>query len=448
MKTPALNNFHFYKILRELSSDSNFYVAYSGGVDSQVLLHILHSVKLEHPEINITAIHIDHGLSINSKQWTQYCRELCQRLNIPCLCKSVEVKARLTNKHSKEALARELRYAAIAELLPEKTILLTAHHANDQAETLLLQLFRGSGPKGLAAIPAISSFGKNSKLIRPLLRFSRVEILEYAKLHSLKWIEDESNLDLAIDRNYVRLKLFPLITGNWLGALKTIGRSAQNCAEASELLDDLAKEDLLRVQGALVNTLSITRLLTLTKIRQRNVIRYWLRDKRLAIPSCSKLNEVLKTILCCSEDRNPLINWDNVSVRRYKDNLYAMHSLPKHDPNLVLSWDFKSIIELPSQLGFLSACVSDDLLVSNKGADNITIRFRVGGEKCRISGRGEHSHLLKHLFQEWQVPPWLRNRIPLIYSGDELICIVGYGVNSGWEGLSIKLMPADPKIIS
>ena len=187
MSNLQLNSFNLHKILQELTSSNDFYIAYSGGVDSQVLLYLLSAVKLDHPEINIAAIHIDHGLSENSSVWANHCLAFCKRLQIDCVVKKIDVKGVFTKGHSREALARNLRYKAIREIIgsQKKASLLTAHHADDQAETLLLQLFRGAGPRGLAAIPPASFLSPEIKLLRPLLAFSREEILKFAQQNNL-----------------------------------------------------------------------------------------------------------------------------------------------------------------------------------------------------------------------------------------------------------------------
>lgn len=398
----------------------HFFVAFSGGVDSLVLLHSLYTLRQKNSKLKITAIHIDHGLSENSQNWAKHCISFCEKLEIPCIVKQIAVKVKLTNKHSKEALARELRYEALVEVAvaseAKDPLLLTAHHADDQAETLFLQLFRGAGVKGLSAISERKTLtdkktGNTILLLRPLLFFSRAELLDYAKSENLHWVEDESNLDLKIARNFVRHKILPEIKNNWPEVLVTLRRSAENCQEASYLIDYLAKEDLQKVFGSVENTLSISKLLALENARQKNVIRYWIHNFNLPLPSSAKLTEIQKTVLLAASDRNPLVNWRGVEIRRFRDNLYAMSPLKPHDANLILSWDLKTPLKLPGDLGTLKVKWNEENFTID--TTKITVQFRHGGEK------------LKKIFQEKSIPPWLRDRIPLIYYGEKLMIIVG-----------------------
>lgn len=419
--------FDFYQ--KEFANCDEFFIAYSGGLDSHVLLHLCAAIRQENASLKLTAIHINHNLSANAQKWDQHCEKICRDLKIKYIAKNIDVKKSLRqkNKQSLEALARELRYKVFAKILPENGVLLTAHHADDLAETVLLQLFRGAGPKGLAAISEKNSFA-NGILLRPLLQFTRAEILEYAILHDLQWIEDESNIDEKFERNYIRHKVMPMIKLHWQGVTKAISRSAFHCAESDELLKALADEDLALVKTSFKNALSITKLLTLNTARQKNVMRYWLHQLNLALPATTKMQQILKTILHCRSDRNPLVHWDKVEIRRFKDNIYALHELTKQDVNLVFDWDLKQPLNLPNDLGTLVAKFST---IPKK----VQIKFRRGGEKC-------DSHSLKKIFQEQEVPVWLRNRIPLVYLDNKLMIVVGYYVSKNWnENCTIELQP-------
>jgi tRNA(Ile)-lysidine synthase len=212
--TPYLENHHFL-------------VGLSGGLDSIVLLHLLDKIRDQNNvSLNFSAIHIHHGLSPHGDEWSEFCKSLCTRLNIHL--DILKVNARNQSKESPEAAARKARYQAIRSFMDEHTILLTGHHQDDQAETLLVQLLRGAGIKGLASMPVVKSFGKGL-LIRPMLFCSRTSILEYAKEHQLRWIEDESNLNLKFDRNFIRHKVMPLLKSRWPSAAKTLARAAENC---------------------------------------------------------------------------------------------------------------------------------------------------------------------------------------------------------------------------
>jgi tRNA(Ile)-lysidine synthase len=415
------------QIISSLISSKKVYVAYSGGVDSHVLLHSLCALN---SDVEIIAIHIDHGLNPNSWMWVQHCEEICKKLKVKLLTTKVDVKAHLDTKHSMEEVARTLRYQAFSNLMPVNSVLLTAHHADDQAETLLLQLLRGAGPKGLAAMPMKNSLGKDKTLLRPLLQFTRAELLQYAREYNLQWIEDESNVDTNIDRNYLRQIIMPPLKEHWPSATTTINRVAHHCAEASHLLDVLASHDYLVAQGSVVDTLSVTKVLQLDEARQRNLIRYWLRQLNLSLPSLIKLTQLQHDVLHCHADANPLIHWEGVEVRRYQDDIYAMTPLLPHDPQMIIFWNLAEPLQLPNNLGILRA---EFYSAADIDRTKITVRFRHGGEVCKPSGLDGHTHELKKLFQEWQIPPWQRDRVPLLYYGEELVAVIGYCVCDGWE---------------
>ena len=348
-----------------LTNQKHFLIAYSGGMDSHVLLHSLANLRDQHPELQLRAAHIHHGLSPKADQWVLHCQKICNELQVPLVVKHVDVDSRIRKndrKHSLEAIARELRYEKLAKILNKDKCLVTAHHANDQAETLLLQLFRGSGPKGLAAMPKHKGFAQGT-LLRPLLDFPRADLQQYAQQHKLNWIEDESNKNIGMDRNFIRHQLLPIIKQRWPGINNTMARVARHCAQANDLLELLAEQDYLIVTGSVVNTLSISKLLTLDDARQNNVLRYWLRQLDLPIPSDRKIQHIKTDVLHCRQDANPLVHWPGAEVRRYRDNIYAM---TPGDEN-------KSIIQ-----------------------------FRYDAKHGKIS---------KKLFQKWGIPPWQRARI-------------------------------------
>ncbi|MCK4608348.1 MAG: tRNA lysidine(34) synthetase TilS [Gammaproteobacteria bacterium] len=371
--------------LRSLTHKRRFLVAYSGGMDSHVLLHSLVALR-EQYNLEVRAVHINHGLSENASAWVCHCKQVCQDLALDCVIQSVDVPAALAlrPKHSPEAVARELRYQALAKLLTEDECLVTAHHADDQTETLLLQLLRGSGVKGLAAMPAEKDF-MASLLLRPLLEFSRAELYEYAKVNKLNWIEDESNENIGVERNFIRHKLLPVLKERYPAVLKTTARSASHSAAASEMLTDLAAQDFLVARGSVDKTLSIKKLLQLSSARQDNLLRYWLDKLGFPTPNSIKLAHIKSDVLQCRSDANPIVSWKNVAVRRFRDDIYAI----------------------------------DTLAVTQK---NLNLNFRKPGERCKIKGR-KGRHALKKIFQELGIPPWQRDTTPLHYQDGELVAV-------------------------
>ena len=410
------------KVISLLGKSKKIFIAYSGGVDSHVLLHLLAQIRKSHPKLELTAIHVNHNLSSDAKKWVKHCQNSCKKLRIQCVVTSVDANVKIKD-HSPEEIARNLRYAALVQQLPKNALLVTAHHVNDQAETLLLQLFRGAGPKGLAAMPVKIKFAKGW-LLRPLLDFSREDILQYARKHKLKWIEDESNTNPKYARNFIRYQLLPIISKQWPGVVTALNRAAKHCAVTSGLLSVLAAEDLKLVEGKVEQTIDLTALKKLSVERQENLLRFWLHGLGFTIPSEAKLREVLRTVVNSRSDTKPLVKWSGVELRRFQNHLYAMSPLLPYDTKAILSFDFKKPLKLPADLGVLRAKINK----SSKGnakTQNFTVRFRQGGEKLKLSGR-QGTHKLKKLMQEWQIPFWLRDRIPLVYCGEEIIAVVGY----------------------
>jgi len=476
-------------VFSHLAAYRKIFVAYSGGVDSHVLLDLLVRFRdmrstditsvtsKDDMPLEIFAIHINHDIHPDADQWAAHCQQICAALKVKCLVEKISVNTRLakSNKESLEAVARKLRHQALGEVITGyvanaivtdehtndvdhnfdhcKVALVTAHHADDQAETLLLQLLRGAGPKGLAAMGCTAQFKVAGwspaklgyvELLRPLLSYSREMILQYAIDHRLKWIEDSSNLNLTFGRNYLRHQVMPPLKNNWPGVLATLHRAAVNCYESNYLAEALAQTDLAQCKAycsgngngednnatGARDTLTISKLLQLDSIRQRNVLRYFLQQLHLPLPSRTKIEEIQRAILFGTGDTQLLIQWQGAEVRRYQDCLYAMSPLASHDPNIVLRWDDVTVpLVLPHNLGVLCAknlLVYDRLnFISSLSTSNITVRFRTGGERVRPGG-SRHHRTLKNLMQQWQVPPWLRDRIPLIYQGDEIIEVVGY----------------------
>jgi tRNA(Ile)-lysidine synthase len=394
-------------------------VAYSGGVDSHVLLHALTRLRREAALPPPLAAHVHHGLQTAADDWVEHCRQVCAALAVPL--QVVHVDARSQTGESPEATARRARYAALADALERGACLLTAHQRDDQAETLLLQLLRGAGPAGLAAMPPLAPFG-NGWHLRPLLDVSRDDLLAYARAEGLVWVEDPSNRDVRHDRNHLRLNVLPALRARWPSAARTLARAARHQAEAARLLDDLARIDLETARGSDPSLLSVAALQRLPPPRQRNALRGWLADKGLPPPPEARLNAVLDDVLTASVDAMPRVWWQGAEIRRYRDDLYAFAPLPPHDPSTVLAWP---AAQETLELAWLGLNLTRDAL-SRQGlswADaELELHFRQGGETCRVRG---HRRDLRKLMQEAGVPPWQRERIPLVYCKGELVWVVG-----------------------
>ena len=410
-------------------TDRIIWVAYSGGVDSHVLLHLLASSKAL-PSHCLKAIHIDHSLHNDSAQWVMHCAKVANTLSVDFQSIKVEV----LNSHAMgvEAAARKVRYQAIAEKLSPEDIVLTAQHQEDQAETLLLQLLRGAGPKGLSAMAPLSSLGEG-QMLRPFLNTTQVEIMAYATEHKLEWINDPSNTNNQFNRNYLRHEVWPLIIKRWPSASRLLSRSAQHCNEADTLLADLAKLDLAVVLGkGSENSLTIDGLLSLSIERCKNLLRYFIVSHQFSLPSATMLQRIIDEVCLSAEDSMPMIQWSGIQIRRYRGEIFFLK------PQKPVDTSHAFLCKTPERLKLFEDCFLTWLVVENMGIsqamfdDGLRVGFREGGEKIKLHGH-QHHKSLKTLWQEWAIPPWERDRIPLLFYGNELIAVVGYGLSEQCE---------------
>ncbi len=397
-------------------------VAYSGGVDSHVLLHLLATTR--HPQLpSIRALHIDHGLHADSAVWSQHCEAVAAELGIDV--ETIRVNVDKIDELGLEAAAREARYHAFRYDLAEDEVLITAQHQQDQAETLMLQLLRGAGPGGLSAMGPESRLD-GLTIVRPLLTVSQQDILDYAALHQLEWIDDPSNDDLSLSRNYLRHEVWPLLTQRWPALNKTLSRSAEHCREAMTLMQDLARLDVEKVCTGDSRRLSLSALMALPEPRQRNVLRYAIELARLPMPSTAILQRIIDELCTAADDKMPLVTWPGAEVRRYRDEIHLdaaqtdsvdLGELKLHGTGDVRLADGRLLKwQLMSGAGLKQHVAKGELL----------LRFREGGERIRLQGHSQHKSL-KQLFQEWGVPPWQRQEIPLLFVDHELVAVVGYG---------------------
>lgn len=423
------NKFSFQTKLKDILSEypdaETCWIAYSGGLDSHVLLHVLASIQNK-IKPKLIAVHINHGISNDADLWVKHCQRICEDLVIEFQTFSVD----LSHKSDKgtEAFAREKRYEVLGNLISNHDLLLTAHHMDDQVETILLQLMRGSGPDGLVGMPQAREFSKGI-LLRPLLDYSREEIHDYALSESLSWVEDESNKSNKYDRNFLRNRIIPELITRWPGALKTMQRAARHQAEARSLINEISGSDLDVVCESIYTKVDISRFNNLSGIRKKNVLRAWIKKNKLDMPDAQIIEKIIAEVIHANTDRNPCVKWKGGEIRRYRGYLYIMKLLPAHDVDLNKRWDLDESLKLTS--GYLKA-------VSGKGSgikkdmlsnDIVEIRYRQGGEQIRPSGRVE-THELKKLFQAQGILPWLRDRIPLIYHKNELIAVADLWVES------------------
>jgi tRNA(Ile)-lysidine synthase len=415
-----------------------YWVAYSGGLDSHTLLHALCSVRAD-LDAAIGAVHVNHGLQQDADHWESHCRQVCADLNIEYV--SLRVNGKAMRGESPEAAARSARYTALADWLPAQHCLLTAQHQDDQAETLLLQLLRGSGVNGLAAMPVLTILGAGHHL-RPLLAVTRESLHQYAAANRLSWIEDPSNKDTAFDRNYLRQQVLPVLRERWPAVTSSLSRSASHCADAAHLLEEQAVQDLHDLASR-EGTLSLTGLVALSSTRQSNVLRHWIKQRSGKAPSAAVLARILHDVPGSRRDSEPCVRWGNFEVRRYREELFLLPQSEPQDQYRVVDWVLAESLVLPGAGGVLKAipetgCGIRTAAVSGGG---VRVAWRQGGECCKPAGRGHH-HSLKKLFQEQGIPPWERSRIPLIYIQDRLAAVAGL-----WVCEPFQAGPAEPGLM-
>ncbi len=437
-------------------------IALSGGLDSVVLLDLwyrLYNKNKNKNKYEITAVYINHQLQAESDSWERFNAEICEKYNF--FYKSIKVNINLKNGDSLEAQARNSRYQALSEFITcQDAILVTAQHLNDQAETVLLQLLRSAGPKGLSAMPKCKKFAQGWH-IRPLLNFTRKELLDYAVINNLAWVEDKSNQDLKFDRNYIRNKVIPILQERWSDINKILATTAQHCASQDLLLEEYITKDYKHCLECtdFDKKIKISKIKEYSGLKQRAVLRLWFDCNQLLPPGDKILNQIINTCIYSGDSAVPAVVIPSSSkiITKYKGCLCIRDK----------KQDAKDLsINLLYTLG-QSVCLnkfgvkidSRSVLAQNLNLENdknysiyiplalqslpITIRSRVGGERCRPIGRGG-STSVKKLLQELNVPPWERSNVLLIYVGDKIAGIVNQKTCEGFSKADILRLQDNP----
>ena len=397
------------RLLSSLTSPpTTLIVGFSGGVDSSFLLHALACSSLGSstslPPLH--AVYIHHGLSDQADQWQLHCQEFCEQRNIRF--SAVKVQVPDLPRTSLEATARDARYDALLDICKrEQGALVLGQHQDDQVETLLLALKRGSGPAGLAAMPAVST-KCDVALLRPMLNVSRSSLEAAAKAFSLEWVEDESNTDLRFDRNYLRQTILPMITARWEQFGGSVSKSAELLQEQNALLDEVTKERFLSSRNA-DNTLSAARIQALSLPWQRAVIRYWIRLHRKPMPRRIQLEEILQT-MGARVDANPVVSMSGYDIRRYNQSLFLTESLSRPEQQKVTPG---TIIRLPWwPLAFEIDGQGDFSVVPANEIKRLQV---LNNPLAKTPGKW---------FKEWKVPPWLRTQVPVIIDNEHPVAVV------------------------
>ncbi|WP_046488369.1 tRNA lysidine(34) synthetase TilS [Candidatus Methylopumilus planktonicus] len=403
-------------------------VALSGGIDSVVLLHLIHQLQ-KTQTFTLKASHVHHGLSKNADKWVTFCEKLCRKLSIPLDVNYVK----LPQKKSLgiEGEARRLRYEKLLQSKSDLVVL--AHHEDDQAETFLLQLIRGAGVKGLSSM---AHFDDSRRLWRPLLNASKIDIESYAKKHKLKWIEDESNQNIDFDRNFIRSKFLPILKERFNHIIKVISRSSSHLAEAQHLLDDLAQIDLKSSLKSdnYKHKLNVKTLDKLSNARAKNALRFWLEMNDQLMPSRDLLDELLRQVLTAKKDAELKIQLSKeFEIRRYQDEIYIVPKNLQTNKNYEIIWAGESEIILPNgqKLTFKKVKGRGIQLKFLKGK-NLIIRNRQGGESFKPDSK-RPTKKIKQLLQESDLPPWERDFLPLIFIGDHLAFVPNFGIDMKFQ---------------
>lgn len=439
-----------------------YWVAYSGGRDSHVLLHSLCQMRAHYPALKLKAIHINHGLHPKAGEWEAHCKAIAQNLNVPF--ESHQVKLPIESGDSIEAMAREARYGIFQQRLNAESILMTAHNQDDQAETFLLQALRGAGPKGLGGIASERPLGKGW-LSRPLLNVSRAEINAYADRYQLAYIDDPSNDETRFRRNFLRHEILPLLQSVYPSATECLSRSSQLCADDNAMLMEYIEKDYQSVlnekqisSGKGVSSekqesneksksLHCDYFDELTFQQQCHLLRYWFMKNDLKSPSLQHCKIIIDEVIYAQEDANPSVVLRDVIVKRFKDELILMprtsgRDLPlsrlRSDPKRERGhlgegrereaqnhcehpdWFLNETLNLSNNTVWQAKKVKGKGIACDKLPDaSLKVAFREGGERCRLPQK--RTRMLKKILQDLAIPPWERDQIPIFYHEDEMV---------------------------
>jgi tRNA(Ile)-lysidine synthase len=404
-------------LLNPHKSFAHIYVGYSGGIDSHVLLHLCASLTMLKDKI--TAVYVHHGLQAEADAWAEHCKKTADNSGVN-FC-TLPVDATAETGESPEEAARNARYTALKSLIAVDDVLLVGQHREDQLETVLLQLFRGAGLRGLSGIPESIFFGQGL-MMRPLLNVAKQDINEYAKTHHLQWIEDPSNQQNDYDRNFLRNIVIPLIKQRWTACDKTVARSAKHCAEAQVIVSAVADELFFPVFNETSKTLCAKQLQAHKSPRQQLIIRHWFQSLGLRMPTQAFVERIQSEVIAAREDSDPILVGQGFFIRRYRDRLYCLkHIEPESLPDI--NWHSgETSISFATHRKLSCVNSSSGILLEQWQKAKVTVKFRSGGEKIRLPNRKEN-HTLKKLFQEVGIPPWEREMIPLIYLNNKLAAV-------------------------
>ncbi len=400
------------------------YLGYSGGMDSHVLLHLLARSRFQQ---QVCAVYVHHGLQEEADDWARHCKHQAEILGVRY--KRIDVDGRPESRQSPEEAARNARYTAFARLIQQNDVLMLAQHREDQLETVLLQLFRGAGPAGLAGMPKQTAFAQGW-LLRPLLDVAQQKVAYYAQKHRLDWIEDPSNQCLDFDRNFLRQQIIPQLKQRWPALDATVSRSARHCADADELLRSERQSRFNACYDDKAAALDIATFQTLAPRWQKQVLRRWFEQAGLGYPSEKTIQQIQKNVIDARQDARPQISTQGHQIKRYRGKLYLLAEQPAVDRSETWCWPSSTQVLLLNHGIRLQTQLADTgIAVSLWQTANIQVGYRQGGEKIALPGR-KGRHELKKLFQEAGIPPWLRDQMPLIYIDGQLAAVAGCWISA------------------
>lgn len=421
-------------------------VAYSGGGDSTALLNVLSESAGIAGELKIIAAHVNHGLNPQSTVWEGHCREGAQALNIQFSCHSLPKDGAPSGKNL-EAWARELRYAWFKSLMSPGDFVATAHHIDDQFETFLLRLFRGAGPVGLSAIQTCQTFGQGY-LIRPMLAQTKQAVSSYLESREIKYVEDPSNACEDLDRNYLRHSVLPSIRRRWPHAARKVYEAAELQQGIANDLKERADTLLDKIIEPRTAAVSYQEFRALEPVLGYQLIRQWCERQELGIPESRHFREIEKALYAASPTASLELRWKDAVLRYYQDRLYLSRKIQAINPDSRYQWDLRGELKLPHGVLKCSRDVSGGLDSSLVGRSCEIAYYRHRGERCHPAGRS-HSQTLKRLFQSWRVPPWERQRQPILWIDGEIAAVVPYCIcapfaaQPGESGISLEFSLSD-----
>ena len=430
-------------LVPEVFPGAHLAVGLSGGIDSVSLLFALIEIA---PALrfSLRAVHVNHGISPDAARWAEFCAAMCRSVHVPIQLETVDVTAH--RSLGLEGAARRARHEAFARVDADFVVL--AQHRDDQAETLLLRLLRGAGLRGLSAMSRVKKFpGVRPRLLRPLLEMSRAEIDSYARTRGLSWVEDESNTDVGRRRNFLRHEVFPLVERHFPAARAAVARAAAHLGEARGLLDEMARSDFERC-GDGGGAIEIPSLLRLGTARAKNLLHFWCEVRGAPPPASAHIEELLRQLRESGVNSRGGLEISRWRFLRHRARLYLQPIQVSTTSNFRENWNGENALPLFALGGVLKFKPEEGrgLSLEKLRQAPVSVRLRQGGERLRPDPRRPR-RTLKNLFQERRVLPWLRDRWPLVFCGEELASVPGIGdacefrATSGERGLMVSWEP-------